>query len=169
MVPSQGSFLTSSSFCYGQQPLVSLSCGCITPVSVLVTYSRLYFQIKACSQRPGVRTWTYVLGGPLFSGDLGAPCPRASHFCLFVGKLPWIWIGQGVVHLAVSLKPPTSICLKGRGSLINEVPLHSKGNSAQCYVGAGMRKSGGEWTHGCVWLSPLAVHNIVNWLYSSMK
>ena len=121
------------------QFLVSLSCGHITPVSVLVTYARLYFQIKARPQRPGVRTWRYLLGGPLFSGDTGTPCPRASHFCLFVGELPWVWIGQEVVHLAVSLKPPSSICLKGRGSLINEVPLHSTGNSAQCYVGARMR------------------------------
>ena len=151
------------------QFLVSLSCGRITPVSVLVTYARLYFQIKACSQRLGVGTWTYLLGGLLFSGDTRAPCPRASHFCLFVGKLPWVWIGQGVVHLAVSLKPPPSKCLKGRGSLINEVPLHSTGNSAQCYVGARMGgESGGERTHVHVWLSPLTVY-IINWLHSSMK
>ena len=33
----------------------------------------------------------------------------------------------------------------------------------------GCRESGGEWTHVYIWLSSFAVHNIVNWLHSSMK
>ena len=41
--------------------------------------------------------------------------------------------------------------------ITNKVLLSSTGNSAQCHVAAWMGgEFGGEWTHVCVWLSPLS-------------
>ena len=41
--------------------------------------------------------------------------------------------------------------------ITNKVLLYSTGNSAQCHVAAWMGgEFGGEWTHVCVWLSPLS-------------
>ena len=58
--------------------------------------------------------------------------------------------------------------------ITNKDLLYSTANSAQCYVAAWMGgEFGGEWIHAYVWLSPFVVylnyHNIVNWLYSSIK
>ena len=41
--------------------------------------------------------------------------------------------------------------------ITNKVLLYSTGNSAQCHVAAWMGgEFEGEWTHVCVWLSPLS-------------
>ena len=43
--------------------------------------------------------------------------------------------------------------------ITNKALLHSKWNSAQCYVATWMGGGfGGEWIHVYVWLSPLAVY-----------
>jgi len=60
------------------------------------------------------------------------------------------------------------LCLKW---VTNKELLYGTWNSVQCYVAAWMgAESGGEWIHVyVVWLSPLAVHTIVNWLSPNSK
>ena len=51
----------------------------------------------------------------------------------------------------------------------NKGLLYSAGNSAQCYLAAWMGgEFGGECIHVYVWLSPLAVNQLL-WLYLSTK